>query len=185
MKTATVKLTSASPISFGRFHNTEKLEKESADEYEKRTWKEKCYFNANNEVEIKAFAIKNMLSEAAKFLSIQIKGKGKATYTKHFEAGIFVMNNMPIGIKRDDVQGMWLHVPADGTRGGSKRVMKCFPTIQEWSGIIDINILDETITQEILLLHLQEAGKFIGLGSLRPRNNGIHGRFEVELISFK
>jgi hypothetical protein len=27
--------------------------------------------------------------------------------------------------------------------------------------------------------HLHEAGKFIGIGRFRPRNNGFYGRFDV------
>jgi hypothetical protein len=95
-----------------------------------------------------------------------------------------VQDYMPIGIKKDDVAGQWMHVPSDGKRGGSKRVMRCFPVIPEWNGEIDILVLDETITKDVLMEHLAEAGKFIGLGSFRPRNNGIFGRFTAELISF-
>jgi hypothetical protein len=183
-KIAVVKFTSLSPISFGRFHATEKLEKEGHDEYEKRTWREKAHYNKNNDVQITPFMIKNMLSDAAKFLSIQIKGKGKSTYTKHIEAGIMIQDYMPIGIKKEDVTGVWMHVPSDGKRGGSSRVMKCFPVIEEWHGCCEILVLDETITKEVLIQHLTEAGKFIGMGSFRPRNNGIFGRFSVELLSF-
>jgi hypothetical protein len=184
MKTATVKFKSLSPISFGRFHGTEKLDKEGYDEYETRTWRNKVHSDKDGNVVITPFMIKNMISDVAKFLSVKIKGKGQQTYTKHFEAGIIVYENMPIGIKKENVDGQWMHVPSDGKRGGSKRVMKCFPVIQEWEGTIDIQIVDETITQDVLLEHLTEAGKFIGLGSLRPRNNGIFGRFEVEILSF-
>jgi hypothetical protein len=184
MKTAHIRFTSLSPISFGRFHNTPKLDKESHDEYEKRTWKEKVHYSASGEVLIRNFAIKNMLSEAAKFLSIQIKGKGKATYTKHFEAGVVVLEDMPIGVFKSDVVGQWLHVPSDGRRGGSTRVSKCFPMIPDWTGDTEFIILDDTITEDVLMLHLVEAGKFIGMGSLRPRNNGILGRFNVELLGF-
>jgi len=33
-------------------------------------------------------------------------------------------------------------------------------------------------------MFLTEAGKFIGMGSLRVRNNGLHGRFTAEVIEF-
>jgi len=184
MKTARIKIESISPISFGRYHDTPKLDKEGPDDYERRTWREKLHTNKEGEVVITPFMLKNCLSEAAKFLSVQIKGKGKATYTKHFEAGVIIQDFMPIGIKKDIVPGQWMHVPSDGRRGGSKRVMKCFPVIPEWSGEIDVLILDETITKDVLLEHLVEAGKFIGMGSFRPRNNGIFGRFKVDLLSF-
>jgi hypothetical protein len=184
MAVVTVQFKSISPIAFGRFHNTDKLPKESPDEYEKRTWKNRVHDDNDGDIVITPFMVKNMLSDAAKFLSIQIKGKGKCTYTKHFEAGIIVMDFMKIGTKKDDVKGIWLHVPSDGKRGGTKRVSKCFPVVNEWSGSIMFHILDDTITEEVLQQHLTEAGKFIGMGSLRPRNNGIFGRFEAKILSY-
>ena len=75
-----------------------------------------------------------------------------------------------------------MHVPADGMRGGSKRVLKCFPVIEKWSGDLGIVVLDEVITKEVLSKHLIEAGNFIGIGSLRVQNNGIFGRFRVKSL---
>ena len=40
----------------------------------------------------------------------------------------------------------------------------------------------ETITLSVFRKHLEEAGKFIGIGRFRPRNNGFYGRFEVKEI---
>ena len=134
---------------------------------------------------IPGMAFKNMLSEAAKYLGIQIPGKGKSTYTKHFEAGVMVIEPMVLGVKVDDVKGEWLYVPSDGKRGGSKRVMRCFPFIPSWEGIISIHILDDTITKDVLLDHLQQGGQFIGIGRFRPRNNGYYGRFSVEGLDWK
>jgi hypothetical protein len=75
MKTARVKLTSLSPISFSRFHDTPKEDKEGHDDYERRTWRNKVHIDKDGNVVITPFMVKNMLSDAAKFLSIQIKGK--------------------------------------------------------------------------------------------------------------
>lgn len=122
MKTATVTLESVSPYSQSRHYAGEidKLEKESAKDYEKRTWRNRLHFNQSGEVFIPPMALKNCLSEAAKYLSIQIPGKGKATYTKHIEAGVLVVDPIMLGINKDDVPGQWLFVPSDGKRGGSK-----------------------------------------------------------------
>lgn len=56
---------------------------------------------------------------------------------------------------------------------------KCFPVIPSWAGEITIYILDDTITLPVLEHHLREAGKFIGVGRWRARNNGLYGRFDV------
>lgn len=185
MKIANVKLKSISAYSQSKYITIEKLPKESADDYEARTWKHRLNTDKNGEVFIPPMAFKNCLSEAAKYLSIQIPGKGKTTYTKHFEAGVMVAEPLLLGIKAEDVAGEWLHVPSDGRRGGSKRVMRCFPLIPEWSGPVQFIILDETITQDVFRQHLEQAGAFIGIGRFRPRNNGYYGRFQIESIEWK
>jgi len=184
MKTAIVKLRSVSPYSQSKHYTTEKLPKELAKDYEARTWRDRLHVNKDGNVFIPPMSFKNCLSEAAKFLGIQIPGKGKSTYTKHFEAGVLVTDALDLGIKAKDVEGEWLFVPSDGIRGGGKRVDKCFPVIHEWSGEVTFYVLDETITEEVFLQHLEQAGAFIGVGRFRPRNNGFYGRFKVESVKW-
>ncbi len=184
MKTAKVQLTSVSPYSQSKHYNTDKLAKELAKDYEARTWADRLHTDDNGMVYIPPMALKNCLSECAKFLGIQIPGKGKSTYTKHFEAGLLIMDSMPLGIHKKDVAGEWFFVPVDGVRGSGKRVEKCFPVIPEWTTTATIYVMDETITRDVLEHHLREAGKFIGMGRFRPRNNGFYGRFEHKIISF-
>lgn len=185
MRQAVVSLESVSPYSQSRFHNVPKEEKENHEDYEKRTWIHRLHVNEDNNVFIPPMSFKNCLSECAKYLSIQIPGKGKATYTKHFEAGIMVTEPLVLPITPDEVSGEWLHVPSDGKRGGTKRVMKCFPYIPQWSGNVLFYIFDDTITEEVFRYHLEQAGKFIGIGRFRPRNNGFYGRFKIVDIVFK
>lgn len=185
MKTVTVKLESASPYSQSRYVQAEKLPKELHDDYEKRTWRERMHDDGNGVVIIPPMSFKNCLSEAAKYLSMQIPGKGKSTYTKHFEAGVLVTEPLLLGVKKDDVPGEWFHVPSDGQRGGTKRVLKCFPVIREWSGDVVFYVLDETITEDVFTHVLTEAGKFIGIGRFRPRNNGFYGRFNVKSVRWE
>ncbi len=185
MRTATVTLSGISPYSQSR-HYTDppKEEKESPKAYEERTWMWRCHYNKEGNVFIPPMAFKNCLSEAAKYLSIQIPGEGKATYTKHFEAGVMVLQGLDLPVKRKDVKGEWLFVPSDGKRGGSKRVEKCFPIFHEWSGQISYTVLDDKITNEVFERVLAEAGSFIGIGRFRPRNNGYYGRFNVDKVKW-
>lgn len=185
MKTATVHLKSISPYSQSRHYDVPKLDKENAKDFERRTWKNRLHVNAEGYVVIPPMAFKNCISEAAKYLSMQIPGKGKATYTKHVEAGILVLEPLVLKIKQDDVPGEWFFVPSDGIRGSGKRVDKCFPVITGWEGTTDFVILDETITEDVFTHILSEAGKFIGIGRFRPRNNGFYGRFSVDKVDWK
>ena len=186
MLTVVASLKSVSP--YGQSRNYEmdvpKKEKESSKDREERTWRNRLHVTKEGKVFIPPMAFKNCLSEAAKFLGVQIPGKGKATYTKHIEAGVLTPDPLVLDVKAADVPGVWLFVPASGRRGDGKRVWKCFPVLQEWCGDVTFLVFDETITEEVFRYHLEQAGKFIGIGFFRPRNNGYYGRFSVEKIQW-
>ena len=186
MITAVANLKSVSP--YGQSRNYEmdvpKKEKESAKDREERTWMHRLHVTPDGNVFIPPMAFKNCISEAAKFLGQQIPGKGKSTYTKHIEAGILVPDPIVLGVKAAEVEGIWLFVPASGRRGDGKRVWKKFPVLQNWDGDVTFLIFDETVTEEVLRYHLEQAGKFIGIGFFRPRNNGYYGRFSLESLKW-
>jgi hypothetical protein len=179
MRTYIATLQSISPYSQSRFQDDPRKDRETADDHEKRTWRGRMHVDASGNVFIPPMAFKNCLSEAAKFRGEQIPGKGKSNYTKHFEAGILISDTVDLGVKADDVTGEWLFVPADGKRGGGKRVKKCFPVIASWKASVVIHVLDDLVTKDVLQRHLDDAGAFIGIGRFRPRNNGFYGRFKV------
>lgn len=187
MKHAIVQLESVSPYSQSRHFSVDmvpKLARELHKDYEARTWRNRLHVNDAGQVFIPPTAFKNCLSEAAKYLNVQIPGQGKATYTKHFEAGILVVDPLDLRIAAKDVAGEWLFVPGDGKRGSGKRVEKCFPVIHEWSGVVTFLVLDEIITHDVFKQVLTGAGSFIGIGRFRPRNNGFYGRFAVKDIGW-
>jgi hypothetical protein len=72
-----------------------------------------------------------------------------------------------------------MYVPTDGCHGGGKRVWKTFPVLPKWEGAIEIIVMDEQVTHEVLLNTLQTEGMFIGIGGRRPANRGDFGRFTV------
>ena len=182
MRTVVAHLKSISPYSQSRHYQTPKLNKERPDDYEARTWRDRMHVSEEGFVFIPPMAFKNCISEIAKYLAEQVPGKGKTTYTKHFESGILVLDGMPLPLKKQDVSGEWLFVPADGKRGSGTRVNKCFPLIPAWHGQVVFHLLDDTITPEVFERHLKQAGQFIGIGRFRPRNNGYYGRFSVERL---
>ena len=182
MKAYKAHLRSDSPYSQSRHYVVDKLEKESCADYEQRTWRSRMHVDANGDVFIPPTAFKNCLSEAAKFLSMQVPGKGKSTYTKHVEAGIMVTEPTPLQVRAADVPGEELFVPASGRRGDGNRVSKVFPLIASWEGDVTFYVLDETVTRDVLAQHLSEAGKLIGIGRFRPRKNGYYGRFSVSSL---
>jgi hypothetical protein len=182
MVTITVEIVGETPISFSAPIQSPRNTGETHDAYEQRTWRERLHVDANGEVFIPPTALKNCLAEVAKYLSESVPGKGKATFTKHFEAGIMVVDPLCLGIKADTVQGERLFVPSDGKRGSGSRVWKVFPVIQKWQTHATIIVLDPVLTAKPQKVqeYLEHAGKFIGMGRFRPRNNGFYGRFTIK-----
>jgi hypothetical protein len=181
---AICKLKSISPLSFSKHYTVPKLEKELHADYEVRTWRERLHYDKDGIVYIPPMAFKLCLAETPKFLGHKVPGRRNATWTKHFESGVLMLEGLSLGVHKDKVEGETLFVPSDGKRGGGSRVEKIFPVIPEWEGTVTFHILDTTITKDVFTDHLREAGNFIGLLRFRPRNGGFYGRFEVESVKW-
>lgn len=185
MKTAIVKLKSVSPYSQGRYHEAPKKDKELAGDYDIRTWRERLHYDhETGQIFIPPMQFAVSIKEAAKYMNIQIPGKGKSTYTKNFEAGIMVTDPVYIDAYKDTCEHETVHVPSDGRRGGTTRVLKTFPLIRKWQGTVTYYILDEIITEDVFRRVLETCGSLIGVGRFRPRNCGYYGRFEVVSVEF-
>jgi len=191
MKQVTTHLKSLSPYGQSKVVTETKKQSESHEEFEQRIWRSKMSQDDKGNVFIQPTAFKNCLAEAAKYLSIQIPGKGKSTFTKHIESGVLCTEPAFVGINIKEVEPLRLFVPASGKRGDGKRVWKTFPHIQSWECDVTWHVLDDTVMQEMpadedkeritVFEHiLSQAGLFVGVGFFRPRNNGYFGRFSVE-----
>lgn len=177
MLTATVSLSSLSPYSPSR-RVEERLPKEPWDDYEKRVWKDRAHYNPDGHVIIPPMAFKRSIEAAAKFLRMRIPGKDRSEFGKHFVAGVLVPTCLALPITRDTLEGESLYLSSRGIRGDMD-VLKIEPCIREWSGTVTYYILDETITKDVFMKHLTEAGNFIGIGRFRPMNGGYYGRYSV------
>lgn len=179
MRQVTVKIKGMTPYSQSRKHDAPKLDKETADAYDLRTWREKCTTDKNGMIVIPAMALKFALPTAARKLGRQIPGRGKSTYTKFFEADVICENDVPLGVHKDDVDGITIQAHSQGSRTDGKRVPRKFPIIYDWSGEARFLIMDDTITEEVFEETMIAAGRGVGIGRFRPENGGLNGRFEV------
>lgn len=175
---------SVSPMFFGAPVFETKKSDETHEQREERLWRDKVRVNKNGHVYIQPFALKNALEAAGSRLNMKLTGK--ATYTKLFRQGIVINDDIvlhsrdgkPITI--DSIVPVPMFVPSDGKRGSGKRVMRIFPQIAEWHADVEIMCFDQRLTEDVVRAHLEEAGKFIGFGSMRVENGGVAGRFAVE-----
>jgi len=182
---AICQLKSISPISFSKHYETEKLEKESSSDYEKRTWRERAHYDQDGIVFLPPMAFKWALAEAGKFLGEKIPGKRGATYAKYLQSGVLVLEGISLGIHKDQVASEQLFVPSDGRHGGGSRVTKYFPIVYQWAGQLVYDCIDDVLTKDVMYRHIKESGNFIGLLRFRPRVGGFYGRFSVENMEWE
>jgi hypothetical protein len=65
-------------------------------------------------------------------------------------------------------------------------VISIRPKWDEWSVSFELHVDNDTITVETVKEIVENAGKFVGVGSFTPRCNGSFGRFDLmnlELIN--
>lgn len=182
MRRCTVKLTSASPYSCSKRIDdidVPKLEKETPEKYDIRTWREHATFNSDGIVCVPAMAFKMAIDEAVKRLGLQVPGRGKTTYAKFFVAGQLCESDVSLGIKKEELQPISIWANADGVRGSGKRVKRLFPYIMKWQGTAVFDILDDAIPQNIFERAVVEAGRLVGIGRFRPEKGGMNGRWET------
>jgi hypothetical protein len=188
MRLLTVNIRGTTPYSQSRAFDQDALPadlkkqaKETHDEYDRRVWREKSTTDAYGQIVVPAAAFKQAIDSAAKMLSIQIPGKGKATYTKEFVRGVSVFEALPLGIAKAEVPFVRIHANADGIRGSGKRVFRTFPIVPApWGGRLDIHVISETVPDEIVERVVKASGLFVGVGRFRPENGGTNGRFQAE-----
>lgn len=177
-----VTLKGLSPYSQSKVKTSVKPKDELDDEFERRTWKEHLH-TEKGVVFIPPMSVKKSLEECAQYLAEPVKGKGKATYTKHFTAGVMSIEPWWFQPKlmADDVEGEMLFLNADGKKGGGRRVHRMYPRIADgWHASGVLYVIDAMLTADKVREYLEHAGKFIGIGRFRPRNGGFYGRYAVE-----
>ena len=190
---ATVTLRSTSPYSQSRKHDTPKLEGESANDHEERTWQERMHVRTVNKgkaterktVVIPASGFNQAMAAGAKFLNRKIEGQRNSTWTKHFVSGITVLGDVDLNISPDECRRQTINAHANGVRGSGTRVTRYFPTFDEWEATFEIMVLDPLITEAIFTEVLEAAGLFIGVGQHRPEQLGTNGRWEVVNVDWQ
>lgn len=189
MKTsiASVTITGMTPYSQSHQHDEPKLEGESHEAYDIRTWRSKLNTAeraGRATVVIPAHGFHQAMAAAAKYSKRQIPGQGKATWTKKFEAGISLLEDPDLGIDPEAVKSITISANADGVRGSGKRVTRRFPIMNEWATSFDVYILDPIITEDVFREMLEITGMFIGLGRFRPEKGGGNGRFKIASLAW-
>jgi hypothetical protein len=158
------------------------LDRESHDDYDVRTWRNKCTTNKDGIVCVPAMALKQSIDTSAYKLGQKIKGRRGATFKSFFASGFFCDGDVPIAngkpLTPADAECKLISANANGERGSGKRVPRRFPEFVKYSGIAAFTIIDDVITQDVFEQHCKAAGLIVGIGRFRPENGGMNGRFK-------
>lgn len=185
MKVAHARLKSLSPYSQSRMVFEKKPDKLDWDAWEAKTWRDKAHLTPEGNLYIPPMQFKRALETAAQMLSLKIKGRGTATYTKHFLAGVQVLEPLVLPLTRDQLVSETINANADGKRGSGKRVLRTFPIVHQWEGVVTYHVFDDTITEDVFEKVLRESGNFVGIGRFRAAVGGMYGRYAVVEVSWE
>lgn len=178
-----------SPYSQAAQHEEPKLDRESHDDYDIRTWRSKCTVNDKGQVCVPAMAFKQCIDHAAQKLGEKVPGRRGATYKGFFTSGFICDGDVPISngkpLTPKDAVMVTINANADGVRGSGKRVKRRFPSFDKWHGVAEFTIVDDIITTEVFEHHLKSAGMIVGIGRYRPGNGGSNGRFRVVKVEWQ
>jgi hypothetical protein len=178
-----------SPYSQSAMHDGEMLDRESHEDHDERTWRDKCTVNNAGQVCIPSMAFKQCIDTAAYKLGVKVPNRRGATYRNFFASGFFCNENVPIGngkvLKKTDAEMVTINANANGKRGSGTRVKRRFPMFSQWNGVAEFTITDDIITREIFETHVKAAGMIVGIGRFRPENGGTNGRFRATKFEWR
>jgi hypothetical protein len=185
MYRAFVTIKGIAPLSQSRQHYTPYLDGETHDEYDLRTWREKCNFDSDGIVFVPAMALKQAMDVAAKRLAIPDPDNKRANFTKYFISDVVCEGHLSIGIHKDKMPMVRISANVDGQRGSGKRVPRQFPQTPQWGGSTSFLVMEEKIKPEIFERVLACAARSIGVGQFRPQNGGLNGRFDIVKVKYE
>lgn len=132
-----------------------------------------CYRNVDGQCYIPADHFRLSLINAGTYMKSKVGARSKSMKT--IVAACFIVTPeeilMPDWDKIDKRSAVNKNIKA--------RVMVVRPKWSEWRVSITLECHEPTITMETITRLFEYAGSFCGIGSYRPTNSGLFGRFEI------
>ena len=169
-----VAIKGVSPLLMNRFLPAELLEtKVKHGNTKDVNVEDKLYVTEDGKPYVPSTYIRNSLIEAGK--SIQIKGRGKSTYSKLLGSSLIVQPDAILINSTSGWEPFTTTVVNPTTKG---RVMVTRPMFKDWTLSFEAVVLDD-ISEEVFRNILDEAGRYVGIGDWRPAKKGMYGKFIV------
>ncbi|HTJ52654.1 MAG TPA: hypothetical protein VL443_24530 [Cyclobacteriaceae bacterium] len=135
-----------------------------------------CYRNSDEQCFIPSEQIRGALIAAGSYVKAKVGGRSKSM--KQIVAAMFMVS--PDQILLPDFDSIDKRSAVN--RNVKARVIVVRPKWSEWSAEFTLSIDEDSITIQTIEQIIEYAGKYVGIGSFRPSNNGMFGRFELTTI---
>lgn len=117
--------------------------------------------------------IRGALINAGSFIKSKVGNSRKSM--KNIVAGMFFINPEQIALP----EKFSIDKRSAVNKNIKARVITVRPKWEKWTAKFELWVDNDTITKETVQEILQYAGQYCGIGSFRPTNNGMFGRFKV------
>lgn len=135
-----------------------------------------CYRNAEGQCYIPADHIRQSLIGAGTYMKAKVGGRSKSM--KVIVAATFVPAEEQIVIPDYDA----IDKRSAVNRNVKARIISVRPKWTKWNFEFVLNVYETSITKETVTQLINYAGSYVGIGSYRPTNNGMFGRYELAEI---
>lgn len=134
-----------------------------------------CYRNAEGKCFIPADQIRGSLIGAGSYVKAKVGGRSKSM--KVLVAAMFIVAPEQILIPDYDT----IDKRSAVNRNIKGRVIVVRPKWTAWEAEFQLQVYEDTITKETITQLFEYAGNLVGIGSFRPTNNGLFGRYQTSV----
>lgn len=135
-----------------------------------------CYRNSEGKCFIPSDQLKGSFINAGSYVKSKVGGRSKSM--KQIVAAMF--NVIPEQILIPDYDAIDKRSAVN--RNVKARIVAIRPKWTTWSLEFTLEVGENSITTETIRSIIEYAGNYVGIGSFRPTNNGMFGRFELTSI---
>lgn len=135
-----------------------------------------CYRNGNGRCFIPAEQLRGSFIGAGSYVKSKVGGRSKSM--KQIVAAMFMVT--PDHVELPDYDSIDKRSAVN--KNVKARVMVIRPLWTKWNAEFILSVGEDSITKETIKNIIDYAGNYVGIGSFRPTNNGMFGRFSVESL---
>lgn len=136
-----------------------------------------CYRNTDGKCFIPADQLRGSFINAGTYVKAKVGGRSKSM--KVIVAAMFTVSPEQILLPDYDA----IDKRSGVNKNVKARIITIRPKWTTWEADFKLIIGEKSITTETIKSIIEHAGNYVGIGSFRPTNNGMFGRFELAEIS--